>query len=210
MQVFGLPGHLIRSARSASRLLAAKTPDIEAERRRDAVDDALAHGARSRADGGGCRSRGGRVPFHAPSLAQAGRAAQPASPSRAGPEPPRRRSGGGRAPQARLSDVRQGRDRAARARARLCGQRRHGRAHPGRSHQARARARRARPLAQASGRARPRNAALRRAQARDRRVREARRCRADRHALHLDSARPGDQAVHRLRSVRQIDRRKTL
>ena len=37
MQVFGLPGHLIRSARSASRLLAAKTPDIEAERRRDAV-----------------------------------------------------------------------------------------------------------------------------------------------------------------------------
>ena len=37
MQVFGLPGHLIRSARSASRLLGAKTPDIEAERRRDAV-----------------------------------------------------------------------------------------------------------------------------------------------------------------------------
>lgn len=37
MQVFGLPGHLIRSARSASRLLAAETPNIEAERRRDAV-----------------------------------------------------------------------------------------------------------------------------------------------------------------------------
>ena len=37
MQVFGLPGHLIRSARAASRLLAAKTPNIEAERRRDAV-----------------------------------------------------------------------------------------------------------------------------------------------------------------------------
>jgi putative transposase len=37
MQVFGLPGHLIHSARSASRLLAAKTPNIEAERRRDAV-----------------------------------------------------------------------------------------------------------------------------------------------------------------------------
>jgi putative transposase len=37
MQVFGLPGHLIRSARSASRLLAAETRDIEAERRRDAV-----------------------------------------------------------------------------------------------------------------------------------------------------------------------------
>lgn len=37
MQVFGLPGHLIRNAGRASRLLAAKTPPIEAERRRDAV-----------------------------------------------------------------------------------------------------------------------------------------------------------------------------
>ncbi len=37
MQVFGLPGHLIRSAGSASSLLCAKTPHIEAERRRDAV-----------------------------------------------------------------------------------------------------------------------------------------------------------------------------
>ena len=33
---------------------------------------ALAHGARGRPDGGGCRSSGGRVPFHAPPLAQAG------------------------------------------------------------------------------------------------------------------------------------------
>ena len=37
MQVFGLPGHIIRSGRGASRLLAAKTPNIEAARRRDAV-----------------------------------------------------------------------------------------------------------------------------------------------------------------------------
>jgi putative transposase len=37
MQVFGLPGHIIRNARSASRLLAAQTPDIEAARRRDAL-----------------------------------------------------------------------------------------------------------------------------------------------------------------------------
>ena len=37
MQVFGLPSHLIRNARAASRLLAAKTPDIEAQRRREAV-----------------------------------------------------------------------------------------------------------------------------------------------------------------------------
>ena len=37
MQVFGLPGHVIRNAGRASRLLDAKTPDIEAARRRDAV-----------------------------------------------------------------------------------------------------------------------------------------------------------------------------
>lgn len=37
MQVFGLPGHVIRKGRVASRLLAAQTPDIEAARRRDAV-----------------------------------------------------------------------------------------------------------------------------------------------------------------------------
>ena len=34
MQVFGLPGHLIPCTRSASHLLAARTADIEAERRR--------------------------------------------------------------------------------------------------------------------------------------------------------------------------------
>src|SRR3977135_2933385 len=37
MQVIGLPAHVIRNGRAASRLLAAKTPDIEAARRRDAV-----------------------------------------------------------------------------------------------------------------------------------------------------------------------------
>jgi len=37
MQVLGLPGRVIRNGRAASRLLAAKTPNIEAERRRDAV-----------------------------------------------------------------------------------------------------------------------------------------------------------------------------
>jgi transposase InsO family protein len=37
MQIRGLPGHVIRSASRASRLLDAKTPDIEAARRRDAV-----------------------------------------------------------------------------------------------------------------------------------------------------------------------------
>ena len=37
MQVFGLPGHVIRSGREASRLLGAQTPDVEAAGRRDAV-----------------------------------------------------------------------------------------------------------------------------------------------------------------------------
>jgi len=37
MQVFGLPGQTIRNGEVASRLLAAKTPQIEAARRRDAV-----------------------------------------------------------------------------------------------------------------------------------------------------------------------------
>lgn len=37
MQVFGLPGHVTRNAGRASRLLGAKTPNIEETRRRDAV-----------------------------------------------------------------------------------------------------------------------------------------------------------------------------
>ncbi len=37
MQVFGLPGQIIKDGRAASHLLAAQTPDIEAARRRDAV-----------------------------------------------------------------------------------------------------------------------------------------------------------------------------
>jgi putative transposase len=37
MQVFGLPGHVIRNGRRASRLVDAQPPDIEAARRRDAV-----------------------------------------------------------------------------------------------------------------------------------------------------------------------------
>lgn len=49
MQVFRLPGHLIRNAGRASRLLGAKTPTIEAERRRDAVarDAQVAEGSLS-------------------------------------------------------------------------------------------------------------------------------------------------------------------
>ena len=37
MQVFGLPGHVIRNGRAASRLLAATTCEFSASRRRDAA-----------------------------------------------------------------------------------------------------------------------------------------------------------------------------
>ncbi len=47
MQVFGLPRQIIRAGRAASRLLDAKTPNIEASRRRDAV----ARWRRAMADG---------------------------------------------------------------------------------------------------------------------------------------------------------------
>lgn len=47
MQVFGLPGQIIRNGWAASRLLAAQTPNIEAARRRDAV----ARWRRARGDG---------------------------------------------------------------------------------------------------------------------------------------------------------------
>src|SRR5579862_8211930 len=47
MQVFGLPGQIIRNGKAASRLLDAKTPNIEAARRRDAV----ARWRRARGDG---------------------------------------------------------------------------------------------------------------------------------------------------------------
>ncbi|HET6375580.1 MAG TPA: integrase core domain-containing protein [Methylocella sp.] len=58
MQVFGLPSHIIRNGRAASRLLAAKTPNIEAARRHDAVQrwrramaDGLTAGQAARAVG---------------------------------------------------------------------------------------------------------------------------------------------------------------
>lgn len=52
MQIRGLPGHVIRNAMRASRLLDAKTPDIEAARRRDALarwGKARSEGLRARA-----------------------------------------------------------------------------------------------------------------------------------------------------------------
>jgi hypothetical protein len=57
MQVFGLPGHIVRNARGALRFLAAQTADIEAARRRDAL--AQGHGARADQRAGG---QGGGLP----------------------------------------------------------------------------------------------------------------------------------------------------
>ena len=51
MQVFGLPGHVMRNGRAASRLIDAKTPNIVAAMRRDAVErwrQAMARGLTSR------------------------------------------------------------------------------------------------------------------------------------------------------------------
>ena len=89
MQVFGLPGHLIRSARSASRLLAAKTPI--SKRREDGTPWRDGSWRARRTDGRAGRAGGRRVALHPRSLAQARRAAQPTPPSLRRPEPSRRR-----------------------------------------------------------------------------------------------------------------------
>ena len=123
MQVFGLPGHLMRNGRAASRVLAAKTPNIEAERRRDAV----ARWLMARAAGLTAEAAARAVGASPSTLHRWRKRAAPLS------RRPRRVRGPNRpeglaaaiAPQARLSDVGQGQDRAARAGARLCGQRRH-------------------------------------------------------------------------------------
>ena len=147
MQVFGLPGHLIRNGRAASRLLAAKTPNIEAERRRE---PAVARWLMARAAGLTAEAAARAVGASRSTLHRWRKRAAPLAgvpvgcEARTAPPALRRSSASG-------STFRcgQDQDRAARARVRLCGQRRHGRADPGRPHQARARARRARPLAQA-------------------------------------------------------------
>src|SRR5271166_3992582 len=75
MQVFGLPGHIIRNTRGASRVLAAQTPNIEAARRRDAL--AQRHDARAEQRAGG--QGGGRPSLHPLPLAKARRSHEPAT-----------------------------------------------------------------------------------------------------------------------------------
>jgi putative transposase len=66
MQVFGLPGHVVRNGGAASRLLDAKTPTIEAARRREAVARwRRAAGDERRPDGRSGRTRRRRSPLDA-------------------------------------------------------------------------------------------------------------------------------------------------
>ena len=76
MQVFGLPGHLIRNGGAASRLIAAKTPNIAAAIRRDAVArwrSAMAKGLSAR----GCGQGGRPSALHPLSLGEGARAQEP-------------------------------------------------------------------------------------------------------------------------------------
>ena len=63
MQVFGLPRHVIRNGRAASRVLDAKTPDIDAARKRDAVARRRRAMAQGLGSGGGDGRRFPRQPL---------------------------------------------------------------------------------------------------------------------------------------------------
>lgn len=75
MQVFGLPGQVTRNGRRASRLLDAEPPNIQAERRRDAVARRQASWVDGRASGRG----GGRAASHALPLAEGAGSEEPAA-----------------------------------------------------------------------------------------------------------------------------------
>jgi putative transposase len=111
MQVFGLPGHVIRSGRAASRLAGAKSPVIATAARRDAVARWRAGMAQGLCAGGGQVRR--RAAVDALPLGEAARtalaAAAPAA--RASVEPGARR--GCRGDPARQPDVEQAQDRGS-------------------------------------------------------------------------------------------------
>jgi putative transposase len=102
MQVFGLPGQIIKNGRAASRLLAAQTPDIEGRRR-----DAVARWRRARADGLNAEQAAGgrRSPFDALSLGEGRRAEKPAAAARPAEDVDARLAASGRAVAAGLSHV---------------------------------------------------------------------------------------------------------
>src|SRR5271166_6000965 len=124
MQVFGLPGQIIKNGRAASRLLAAQTPNIEAARRRDAV----ARWLRARADGLNAEQAARAVGVPRSTLYRWEKDGAAAS-SRAAEDIDARLAAGGGAAAPGLSHVGPRQDRPAPARRRLPGLRRHRRAH---------------------------------------------------------------------------------
>jgi hypothetical protein len=207
MQVFGLPRHIIRGAAVASRLSNA-SPSGSSLERRDAVErwvgarrDGLSAAKAARAVGVA------RTTLYRWSQRCEFKSRRPHN-LRAAPSSGAGGRGGASAP--RLSDVGQGEDRPAGARDRLPGQRFDGGTHPAQPDRARARAGGSRSFAQARAARGLEGPALRGAQAQASRVQPARRRRADRHAVDLAAAGARDQAVHGLRSARQMDGRRAL
>jgi putative transposase len=114
MQVFGLPGHVIRNGRAASRLIAAKPPSSAAAIRREALERwrlLMGRGLSAAVAAKGRRDR----PGDAVSLAEAHRAEEPATASGPLPDVDGRARADGRAAARRSSDVGQAQDHRAAA-----------------------------------------------------------------------------------------------
>ena len=210
MQVFGLPEQIIRNGQVASRLLAAKTPDIEAARRRDAVARwrrAMADGltAEQAAKPSASRARRSIAGKSAPSPARAGPHAPRQPTMAAGPCRARSRSCaptircGANARSRRCSAAKAARPRSPPSDASSNGSwTKRASSSPSRSLRRRPGGRRFRfTPASATPSVCPRAA----------RRKRARRTRPDRYALRQHPPRQADQALHRLRSGRQMDLR---
>ena len=129
MQVFGLPGHLIRNAGRASRLLGAETlNDRSGEKTRCGGALATRHGCRTECRRRGCCGR--RSAFDPLPLEGAAAAEEPASAPTARQRLVTCAALCGRAAEMRLPDVGQGQAGPAPAQGRHGRLQRHGRAHP--------------------------------------------------------------------------------
>ena len=202
MQVFGLPAQIIRNGGAASRLLSAQPPHIEGERRRDAVArwlKARAAGLTAERAAGASRS----------TLDRWRKRAQPLS------RRPRRVRGTNRPAGLAAAVERLRLDFPMWGRAKIGPLVRElgfavSDATAGRILSDLIRRGRVPAVPAPLRKIGPRSAAKKRPYAIRKlaqcRLPKARRRRADRHPVNLDPARPGDQALHRLRSLRQVDR----